>query len=237
MTLKQEQARRFDRTLQALLAFTNVNLASCVYFKPPIKTDEDILRGFRISLDLWESPLFVDEFLKCPTFRSFDVDFDAIKTWRHALRGPFYVERASGDTAEFLYGDTLFEVRSLRRTWDSMIPYQPDIVYTTLIPYEGMVVHDGFLLHHHSRVRGKGVKRIRRDLARARKKDVVSSAEEFMRVADTLNRERKQGLLGPSEAMVWMDYIAQINELCANSCFPYDIPLDEIPRELRRETA
>ena len=36
-----------------------------------------------------------------------------------------------------------------------------------------------------------------------------------------------------NEAMVWMDYIEELNELCYGTCFPYEIPTEEIPPILR----
>ena len=235
MEFTYEQRMRFDMTLQRMLEFTNANLGSCIYFVPPIATAEDVKRAGRIAFDLWESPKMIDSFLErygnVPELPG--VDHDTVREWRHALRGPFFIQKAAGNTAELLYDETIFEVHSMNRMWEDLVPYQPDLIYTTLIPFDGKIVCDGFVLHHESNVQGSGVQRLQRTRATARKKGIVTTAAEFKQVADRLMEKRRQGLLEPNAAAVWMNYIAQYNELCNDSCFPYEIPRCEIPRILQ----
>jgi len=236
MGLHEEQVTRFDCTIQPLLEFVNANWCSCCFFEPPIQSAEDIVKGMRISLDLWEDTAQIDTFLERAKVTPKGFDVQAAQNWRHALRGPFYVKKASGDKAVFLYDRFAFEVLSINRNWESVIPCQPDVVYTTLIPFDGIIISDGFLMHHESQIYGPGIQRLNRELDSALKRGIISSAEEFMPVADELTRKRKQGMLEPNAAFVWMDYVARLNECCADSCFPYEIPKEEIPPVLRNQS-
>ena len=237
MGLNQKQQERFDCTLQHLLEFVNANRGSCIYFEAPILSSKDIVNGMRISLDLWEDTSQIGAFLERPELMPDGFDAHAARGWMHALRGPFYVKRAVGDKAILLYDDFAFEVCSINRNWENVIPHQPDVVYTTLIPFDGRIISDGFLMHHGSAVQGPGRRRLNRSLNRALRRGIISSVEEFMPVADELTQKRKQGQLEPNAGVIWMDFVAAINEVGAESCFPYEILDKEIPLALRRESA
>ncbi|MBO4364851.1 MAG: hypothetical protein J5804_00995 [Eggerthellaceae bacterium] len=230
----KEQKVRYRDTMNELLSFTNACLGICRHFEPPIETTEQALHGLRIALDLWERPSIVELYLEqCERPSCNHADFETARQWRNALRGPFFVKSCRGYCAEFLYHETLFEVWSMNRMWDDMIRHTPDIVYTTLIPFDGLIVSDGFLLNHGCSACGPGLQRLGHQRAKALAKGVVTSAEEFARVAETLNAERKSGLMEVNDAAIFMDYVERLNDSCEETCIPYGVLESEVPKLLR----
>lgn len=233
MVLTESQAQRYDSLVKRLLSFTNALYSSCIYFELPIDSEQKIAEALRISLDLWESPEPINCFIES-FHNSLDPDtLEAACALRHSLRGPFYVFEHEGYMAHLYYEGTVFEAHSSTRTWSDMLSYCPDMIYTTLHPFEGKVMTGLFVLHHTSEIYGPGVQRLKREYEAALEKGIVSEAGQFIEIADRLNEQRRQGQLEINSAIVYEDYIHQINELTNRTCFPYELPECEIPAALK----
>ena len=233
MEFNDYQAMRLSFTLEMLLEFANEKLRIFEGFELPVDSREKINQGMRISLDLWESPALVDMFTGQMKGYCDEGTYNTVCGFRHSLRGPFYVAESDAYTARLMYGGTVFEVQSAKRTWEDMVPYMPDIVYTTIVPFEGAIASDVFVIRHGCHMEGPGKARLARTYRKALEKGVVSDANQFIDVAERLNNERRQGLMEPECAQVMLDIVDQVNSGLFGVCPPYKMPVCEIPKSLR----
>lgn len=226
---KTPERERFDATLQSLLQFANAHFASCVYFEPPIEDDEMALRAFRIMLDTWDNESIIREFaeIQSPVFKG--VDYELAQSWSNGFVGPMVCMKTNGDHALLLCEGYVFDARSMGRSWNSMVPYTPDMVVTGLLPYEDSVIGIGLLMHHFCHMQGPGVERIRHEFEQGKKKGIISDAESFVEAAKCIKERRRTEGLDPTSYASFYDYITQMNAELAFSGFPYYPNVDVRP--------
>ena len=229
MGLTGLQVARFNFAQDMLLEYTNDKLHICDGFNLPVDSTERVYQGLRISFDVWESPAMAEAFAREMKGCCDDTTYKTISAFRHSLRGPFYIAECKGQEAWLLYEDTIFKVLASRRTWDEMVPYKPDMIYTTLHPFERNIVAGQFLLHHESPMYGPGKERLHRTYQAALEKGVVTHADEFCELADSYNEQRRLGMMEPNSGVLFMDYVESINALLETTCVPYEVPECEIP--------
>lgn len=226
---KTPERERFDATFESLLLFANAHFASCVYFEPPIEDDEMALRAFRIMLDTWDNETVIREFAEMQPAAFTGVDYELAQSWGSGFVGPMACMKTNGDRAFMLCEGYVFEARSLGRSWDSMVPYAPDMVVTGLLPYEDSIIGSGLLMHHRCHMQGPGVERIRYEFEQGKKRGVISDAESFVEAAKSIKERRRTEGLDPTSYTSFYDYISQMNAKLGYSSFPYYPNVDVRP--------
>ena len=236
MKFSRSQKDRYTNTVGALLAFTNANLGSCIYFEPPIQSDKQIWEGIRIAQDLWSNTSLIDEFVAKRPKPFLNADFDLAKTWENAIPGPLVLMETHGDRALFMCERSVFEVWSVYRPWSAMNLYLPDIVMTTLIPFDGIIVTDSFLLRHDGHATGPGLQRIRQEFNDARTPGVIKGGVEFVKASQRIRNIRTTIGLNPTEYIQALEYTDYLNFMSSRTCFPFEPDLkyrswDDVPQD------
>lgn len=218
---KDEHFKRLEYTRLAFLEYVNANCASCIYFEGRIDDDEKALEAMRISLDAWDTQKHIVNFAENSVYRRKDVDYGLAGQWRDFIHGPLHCMEVDGQTALFMCEKRVFEVVSFGRPWDEMVPYVPDVVLTTLLPYDGIIVSDGLLVHHHGEAFGPGVQRVQGEFEEGLAHGVVKDARAFAQCAREINELHNEEGFDPTSYYLYADYINQINFLTSKTCFPY----------------
>lgn len=220
---KDANFRRLETTRLAFLRYVNARLASCIYFEGKIDGKETMCEAMRISLDAWETPKFIRSFGEARPLFSRGVDYDLVEQWGDYLRGPMHCMETNGQKALFMCEGRVFEVISFNRPWDDMVPIVPDLVLTTLLPFEEIIVSDGLLLRHCCEAVGPGVQRVQREFEQGLACGIIQDARSFAVQAREINELRERVGLDPTSYFVLCDFVEQINDLTSNTCFPYDV--------------
>ena len=220
---KERHYERLEATRLAFLIHVNACIASCIYFEGEIDSVQRKNEAMRISLDAWESPENIMRFseLRMPLFKM--ADYDLAIQWRDYLYGPMCCMETHGQTALFMCEGHVLEVVSFGRPWEDMVPVTPDIVLTTLLPYDEIITFDGLLMHHNAQGEGPGLKRIQDEFESGLERGIVKDAKGFAVCARFINELRERVGLDPTSYYVLCSYVQEINARTYDTCFPYEM--------------
>ena len=175
----------------------------------------------RISLDAWDTQDHIVDFAEKSVYRRKGADYELARQWRDFIHGPLHCMEVDGQTALFMCEKRVFEVVSFGRPWDEMVPYVPDVVLTTLLPYDGIIVNDGLLVHHRCNAFGPGVQRVRCEFEDGLANGVIRDAQTFAQYAREINEWHNEEGFDPTSYYLYADYVNQINYQTSKTCFPY----------------
>ena len=90
-------------------------------------------------------------------------ELDIVRSWRHLVRGKFYVFRELKKYTVFLSTTSpaiAYGVLALSQPFEELIgPYLPVLTQTVLLPFKGMIVYDGLMSSYNISF-GPGIRRI-----------------------------------------------------------------------------
>ena len=151
MILEEEQARRFYALWIPLLDFVNhkYRIDKRLYGMRSTK-EAPIVAIEKIRDKLWANPLLIDAYVRANPHQLEDSDLQIISQWEHAVTDDFIVLRHLKSGSIFIpmqQDDAAYIVRGLFSTWEEMMRGAglPQIVHTTLIPFEGKITYDGII--------------------------------------------------------------------------------------------
>lgn len=129
---------------------------------------------------LFENIDFIDAFVKENPDHLNTEELAIIQSWRHFVRGDFYIERYLAKHAVFIKDETVYAVLGLLDSLDYIIPKQrlPIRVKTVLLPFKGQIIYDG-LLQFYSIYFGGGIK--------SNLREIYLTAKQNGRIVDSLD--------------------------------------------------
>ena len=217
---------RLTVTYEALLMYANANNATCIYFEPPVVDDDMAFRAMQIANELWDDETLVNRCLqsRLPLLRR-DIDTQLLSRWVDALHGPVVCMETHDDRALLLCEGSVFEVVSYKRSWDRMVPYVPDVILTTLLPFDDEIAFDGLLLHHSCYAEGLGVQRVQNEFEKACEQGIIRDSSQFVRESRRIRNLWRTVGLDPTSYTVFEEAVAQLNDALEQSCYPYELKL------------
>ena len=74
-------------------------------------------------------------------------DLEKVSKFKQGIREMFTIAKYEEDYTAVLYSDRVYMIKGLNSNIDEVIPYHdiPCIVFTSLFPYDGVIVYDGLL--------------------------------------------------------------------------------------------
>jgi len=148
MTTSAQDAELVWKLLWELLVFANQRKKVV----PGIRSLEDYHRiaaerKLEIRDALWGNIHLIDDFTRANPAGFSDQELKIVSTWKHCLRGGFYIERYLKDRAIFIAAGKVYAVQALHTPFDQMIPrnHLPHQVEAVLLPFRGKIVYDGVL--------------------------------------------------------------------------------------------
>lgn len=220
---KDRQYERLENARNALLSFTSERLGICPRFEPPINSKERKFQAFRISLELWDNPSIIGQFIEEEGGSLSCDDLELIASWKDVLAGPMACMETCGDKALMLCEGRVFEAVSFGRTWDDMVPYAPDLLVTSLLPYGEEIVLGGFTTKHCCPMGGLGLIKLNEEYRRALNRGIIADGEQFRTVSREIRALRQSRGPDPDDWRFYTDFIDEINDLTADSCRPYNL--------------
>ena len=177
MHLDLSQEDVFFETMDSLLAYTNDRF--------------DVVEGYTMDFDdplvdqkaeivshvLWENTALIEDFVRDNPYHLPARCLDAADAWRSALRGVFQLVRYQGGNALLMDDDAVYSVCGVTSDMDEVVGAAPAVVECVLLPFEGMVVYDGFIVVGSMAPREERRLADRFDELAAR--GIIASAEQF----------------------------------------------------------
>jgi len=146
MYLNEKQRKRFFKLHKALLGYANEQLGLFDGFDlDPHR--QSFYRTAQVAARLWSTEELIDGFLAKNPYNLSKTDLATIREWRdyHITDVFVIVESDSGYCC--LTGDSYsFGIIGISHEIDEVIPHVPDVVLTTLLPFEGSIIFNGFFL-------------------------------------------------------------------------------------------
>lgn len=192
-TLSLRECERFYdlRDALAIVAHAWLNLDGELLIDPddPDLFNEQLL-GETLQ-EVWRTPDVIDRFVRENPAQLGTRDLATVESWKATTTLMFVVFEHAG-TLLFLGEKRLFHVTGLYEPLKRIIGGQfPQVVYTTLLPFEGRIVYDGFVRPMQMQI-GDGLRRIiDEDITRALKGGThVTTAEQLVELAPAIAEER-----------------------------------------------
>ena len=151
MVLTETQAKLFYDLWIPLLDFVNrkYKLRKEFYgMDSPKGLPLDVVRT--ISGKLWEDTTVIEEYITKNAQNMREEHISIVRGWKKVVHGKFVVERHLKNGSILISCEedgTVYKVRGIYSSWREILERfpMPQIVETTLIPFQGIIIHDGLV--------------------------------------------------------------------------------------------
>ena len=145
MILNDEQNDRFFDTMDALLYFVNERFRVVEGFTLEYASALDDVKSSLVAQTLWENVEIIDEFVRENPFRLPRRCLETALAWKNALPGLYTLVRYQAGRAVLMGEAGVFSVCGVTYELDGEIGPAPAYVEMVLLPFDDLIVYDGFL--------------------------------------------------------------------------------------------
>ena len=212
MVLNDEQVNRFFDTMDALLYYVNERFRVVRNLSLESGTMMDDVKTSMVARELWNNVEIIDEFVRDNPYGLSQKCLDVAAGWKYALPGFYTLVRYQGGRA-LLMGDAgVFSVSGVTYELEGEIGPAPAGVELVLLPFDDVIVYDGFLQAYDLDSAGARdeSRRIQDEFERRCASGIASTAQEFIACAEAFlqaerEREFETLLAGPPSASAFVD--------------------------------
>ena len=181
--LNDEQSMRFFDTMDALLYYVNDRFRVVEGFT--LNSDSQIgdMKTALVARTLWENVEVIDDFVRENPQRLPQRCLDDALKWKNALPGMYTVVRYQGGRAIMMNDVGVFAVGGLTLDIEGEIGPAPAYVDLVLLPFDDMIVYDGFLQAYDGNGTSAEATQIQDEFENRCAQGIVTTADEFVRVA------------------------------------------------------
>lgn len=146
MNLPDSDRKLFLKLFRSLLVYANNKIKIMEGLQRP----EDLFRKDledieKLKEKLYSKPDLIDSFVQENPEGFFPEELEIVSSWRHFVKGRFYIVRFLKDYAVFMtegHPAKAYGVKGLAMNWE-LIGNLPRIAKATLLPFKGTIVFDG----------------------------------------------------------------------------------------------
>lgn len=195
MVLDDEQCMRFFDTMDALLYYVNERFRVVEDFTLNINGAIDDMKAAIVARALWDNVEVIDVFIEDNPARLPDADLRLAASWKDALPGMYTVVRYQNGQAIMMSDVGLFAVSGVSEELEHEIGPAPAYAELVLLPFEDVIVYDGFLQAYSPSGKRDELQAIQDEFENRCSEGIVSDAEGFKKVARAhLNAKRETEL-------------------------------------------
>lgn len=195
MVLNDEQVNRFFDTMDALLYYVNERFRVVKDLSLESGTMMDDVKTSMVARELWDNVEIIDDFVANNPYGLPQKCLDVAKGWKYALPGFYTLVRYQGGRG-LLMGDAgVFSVSGVTYELEEEIGPAPAGVELVLIPFDDVIVYDGFLQAYDlgGTQADQESRRIQDEFERRCAGGIAMTADEFIERAQTyLEAERER---------------------------------------------
>ncbi|MDZ7760190.1 MAG: hypothetical protein U5L00_08050 [Desulfovermiculus sp.] len=149
MLLPEDDERQFFKLFSALLVYVNGQKTVLEdVFTPDEFMQLPTEQRVQVRDELYEDIQLIESFVHENPFHFTSDELEIVRSWRHYLKGEFYLCRHLKKYTIFLSTSTpavAYGVLSLTESLKDMFPYVPVLVQGVLLPFKNQIVYDGYL--------------------------------------------------------------------------------------------
>ena len=183
MVLTVEQSERFFDAMDALLLYVNDRFKVVDGFSLEYSGQIGDMKTALVAHALWDNVEIIDDFVRENPFRLPEKHLQSALRWKSALPGLYTVVRYQNGYALLMNDAGLFSVSGVTLELEGEIGKAPAYVDMVLLPFDDLIVYDGFLQAYDSDGGVAEAARIQDEFENRCANGIVSTAEEFERVA------------------------------------------------------
>lgn len=205
MILNNEQNDRFFDTMDSLLYYVNERFRVVEGFSLDFATALDDVKGSLVARTLWENVEIIDEFVRDNPHRLSQRHLQTALGWKNALPGLYTLVRYQSGRAVLMGEAGVFSVCGVTYELDGEIGPAPAYVELVLLPFDDLIVYDGFLQAYDTEGTPAELQRIQDEFEnRCAQGGIVLTGEEFSHKAQAFlaakrDKELEDLLSGVSE--------------------------------------
>ena len=184
MVLDDGQNERFFDVMDALLYFVNDRFRVVERFTLDYASPIDDVKCSLVAHALWENVEIIDEFVRENPYRLDSRSLAIAASWKSALPGLFTLVRYQSGRALLMNEAGVFSVCGVTYELEQEIGPAPAYVETVLLPFEGLIVYDGFLQAYDVDRSPAESQRIQDEFENRCAKGIALTADDFVRQAD-----------------------------------------------------
>lgn len=193
--LNDEQCARFFDTMDALLYYVNDRFKVVEGFTLDYDGQIGDMKTALVARTLWENIEVIDDFVRDNPFQLPQRCLETALAWKTALPGVYAVVRYQAGHAILMNDVGVFSMGGVTLEVEGEIGQVPAYVDVVLLPFDDGIVYDGFLQVYDAGGTMEEVARIQDEFENRCANGIISTAEEFIRVASAhLQAERDKEL-------------------------------------------
>ena len=191
MVLDDEQNGLFFDVMDSLLYYVNDRFRVVESFTLDYTSPLDDVKSSLVAQALWGNVAIIDDFVSENPYRLPRRCLDIALSWKSALPGLFTLVRYQSGRALLMNEAGVFSVCGVTYELEHEIGPAPAYVETVLLPFEGLVIYDGFLQAYDIEREPATTQRIQDEFENRCAKGIASTAAEFIRQADQFLAARR----------------------------------------------
>ena len=145
MILNNEQNDRFFDTMDSLLYYVNERFRVVEDFTLDFTSALDDVKASLVAHALWENVEIIDEFVRDNPHRLPQPCLEVARGWKNALPGFYTLVRYQSGRAVLMGEAGVFSVSGVTYELEGEIGPAPAYVELVLLPFDDLIVYDGFL--------------------------------------------------------------------------------------------
>ena len=191
MVLNDEQNDRFFDTMDALLYYVNDRLRVVEGFALDGMTPLDEVKSALVARALWDNVQIIDDFVIDFATRLPKKCLDLALSWKNALPGFYTLVRYQSGRALLMNDAGVFSVCGVTYELEQEIGPAPAFVEMVLLPFDDLIVYDGFLQAYDPERSASELQRIQDEFENRCAKGIALTAEDFIRQSQAYLAEQR----------------------------------------------
>ena len=191
VVLTDEQCNRFFDTMDALLLYVNDHFEVVEGFSLEYTGQIGDLKTALVAQTLWENVDIIDQFVRDNPFHLPQNCLDTALAWKAALPGFFTVVRYQNGRALLMNDLGVFSISGVTNELEGEIGKAPAYVELVLLPFDDLIVYDGFLQAFDTQGTHEETVQIQDEFENRCAQGIISTASEFSRVVADYQAARR----------------------------------------------
>lgn len=184
MVLDDEQNGLFFDVMDSLLYYVNERFRVVENFTLDYASPLDDVKSSLVAHALWENVAIIDDFVRENPYRLPKRCLDIAQSWKCALPGVYTLVRYQSGRALLMNDAGVFSVCGVTYELEQEIGPAPAYVEMVLIPFEDLIIYDGFLQAYDTDRSVTEQQRIQDEFENRCAQGIVSTAGDFAREAN-----------------------------------------------------
>lgn len=192
MVLTDEQNELFFDTMDSLLYYVNDRFRVVESFTLDFTSPIDDVKSALVAHELWENVEIIDDFVRDNPHGLPRRCLDLALSWKNALPGFYTLVRYQSGRALLMGEAGVFSVCGVTYELEGEIGKAPAYVEAVLLPFEDVIVYDGFLQAYDIERGAAEMQRIQDDFENSCAKGIAVTGEDFAKRAEAFLAEKRE---------------------------------------------